>query len=203
MPLGSYQTNCYILYDEDGHGLLIDPGAESNKIFQALDKYHIKLEGIILTHSHGDHIGALGDVLKKYSVPVYIHKEEVPYLKNAQLNLSGFMGLEVEVPEHLIIVEDGDTIPFHNHTLQVIHTPGHTPGGISIYVGDLLFSGDTLFYGSIGRTDFPGGNYDKIIESIDKLVHLPKDVTVLSGHGPETTVDYERKHNPFLRGVHL
>ncbi|MDO5713194.1 MAG: MBL fold metallo-hydrolase [Tissierellia bacterium] len=203
MPLGSYQTNCYILHDEKGHGIIIDPGAEGTKIFNALEEYQIEPESVILTHSHGDHVGALGEVLEKYNIPVYIHKDEEPFLKNARLNLTGAMGVNLEVPSKLKLLEDNDEIEFHGHTIKVIHTPGHTPGGISLYVDQLLFSGDTLFYGSIGRTDFPGGDYNQIIESIVKLVKLPDDVIVLSGHGPETNVKFERENNPFLRGVSL
>lgn len=203
MPLGSYQTNCYIVFDEEKRGFIIDPGSEAYRIFDALDQYKIVPEMVILTHSHGDHTGALGEVLEKYDIPVYLHEEEESFLKNSRLNLSDMMGTKLDVPPKLILVKDGDVIDFHGKEIRVIHTPGHTPGGMSLYVDDLLFSGDTLFFGSIGRTDFPGGSYDDIIDSVKKLVSLPDDTVVLTGHGPRTTVKFERENNPFLRGVTL
>lgn len=198
LPLGGYQTNCYIVYDEENHGFIVDPGAQFSLIKKALDQYEIIPEMVILTHSHGDHIGALKEVVEHYGIPTVIHERELEFLKSPHLNLSGAMGLSQYVPKDIRTVKEGDVIDFHGHELKILHTPGHTPGGMSILSGKLLFSGDTLFFGSIGRTDFPGGSYKDIIDSIRRLVALPDDTIILSGHGQESVVKFEREHNPFL-----
>lgn len=204
LPLGAMQTNCYILQSEKSKAtVIIDPGAEAERLIRDLRSMDADVRAVLLTHAHGDHIGAVEKLRVEFSAPLYIHPEDVSMLMDSNKNFSAMMGpgIACKNPEHL--VKDGEILTFDDEiSLKVLHTPGHTSGGVCYYSADLgiLFSGDTLFAESIGRTDFPGGSYSTLIENIqDKLMILPDETRVFSGHGPETSIGWEKDHNPFIR----
>ncbi|WP_042458372.1 MBL fold metallo-hydrolase [Neobacillus dielmonensis] len=205
IPLGSIQTNCYIVENTERACLIFDPGGEAKKLINHINSRGLKPLAILLTHAHFDHIGAVDDVRKKYNIPVYVHKQEEKWLGDPKMNGSQFFSLIEPVranPADEIIKQEG-TMKIHDFVFQVYHTPGHSPGSISYYFEEegFVISGDALFQGSIGRTDLPGGNQTQLIKSIhDKLLTLPEDTYVLSGHGPVTTIVDEMDSNPFLNG---
>lgn len=204
LPLGPLQTNCYLYSNEEKECLIIDPGGDANKLNNILQQQHLKPVAILLTHAHFDHIGAVDDIRKEWKIPVYVHKKEKDWLTDPSLNGSlFFMAGAVKVSEADHLIKNEGTLTIGNFSLEVYETPGHSPGSVSYYSAEagLVFSGDALFAGSIGRTDLPGGNHDQLIKSIhDKLLTLPEDTLVLSGHGPETRVEIEMERNPFLNG---
>lgn len=197
--VGGFGTNSYLLLNENNKGFIIDPGANGKEILEYIKENKIDLDGIILTHGHGDHIGAVPLIVKELNIPVYIHSLDSKMLADSYLNLTGGMGMNPVNIKADNLLEDGSEIHLEDKTIKAIHTPGHTPGGICLYVDNILFSGDTLFELSIGRTDFPGGDYGQIINSINSLMVLPEDTVVYPGHGAETTLGYEKKMNPFLK----
>lgn len=201
LTLGPIQANCYILgCEETSKAALIDPGDEADRILMSLAEAQLQVEKIINTHGHFDHVGANSRIKSVTQAELLIHSLDAPMLAHLAASASAW-GLNAEdSPPPDRTVADGDTICFGNQQLKVIHTPGHTPGGISLYNDLMVFVGDTLFAGSIGRTDFPGGDYDTLINSIqDKLFTLPDDVTVYPGHMGTTTIGQEKRTNPFCR----
>lgn len=199
--VGEFQVNCYILA-QNNEAIIIDPGAEPKKIKRILDKLNLAPFLIINTHGHIDHISAD----EAFGVPIYIHKDEVNFLRDPELNLSDFLGerFSLSANAEIFCVEDNQEIKLNNLKLKVIHTPGHTPGGISLWLRsprqDILFTGDTLFAGSIGRTDFLGADIKKLLESIRKKIFvLNENIKILPGHGPESTIGREKQENPYLR----
>lgn len=201
-PLTNMGTNCYLVYDENtGDGVLFDPAGYSEKITNFIKENQIKLHYIVLTHGHGDHIGGVKGFIKEFpDVKLVSGANELSMLKSAEINFSRLvMGNSTElIPD--VSVKDGDTLLAGELELRVIDTPGHTPGGISVLIGNSLFSGDTLFRESIGRTDFPGGDYETLISSIqNKLFVLPDDTDVYPGHMGKTTIGHEKERNPFVR----
>lgn len=205
IPLGPLQTNAYLLSNANKECIIFDPGGEGQKLISTIEKQQLKPTAILLTHAHFDHIGAVEDVRNKWRIPVYIHEKEKDWLTNPSLNgsqlfLSG-QTITTEAADQLIKTEGQLTIG--SFTFHVFHTPGHSPGSLSFYLSeiDVVFSGDALFAGSIGRTDLPGGNHDELLKSIhDKLLTLSEETMVLSGHGFETTIGTEMDSNPFLNG---
>jgi hydroxyacylglutathione hydrolase len=204
IPLGPLQTNAYILSHSNGTCIIFDPGSEGKKLVDYIEKQGLTPLAILLTHAHFDHIGAVDDVRNKWNVPVYIHQNEQDWLGNPLLNGSYyFMGEEVRVKEAQHVLTHEKKLEIGEFILQVLETPGHSPGSVSYYCEEVeaVFSGDALFAGSIGRTDLPGGNHTQLLRSIhDKLLQLPEETIVLSGHGPETTIGAEMDTNPFLHG---
>lgn len=198
--VGPVQTNCYFLYHEDTkEAIIIDPGDESKKIQDFINKKDLTVKAILLTHGHFDHILALEEIKKVYDVPVYAASAEREVLKDPGMNLSVQMSkpLSVEADKWL---EDGEEMQLLGQTVRCILTPGHTNGGMCYYFpkAGILFSGDTLFQESVGRTDFPTGNMGTLIRSIrEKLFILPPAVRVYPGHGMMTTIEDEKKFNPF------
>lgn len=200
IDVGNLGTNCYLVYCEHTRETaIIDPGDHGDTILRKIQQEKLKPVCIINTHGHADHIGANAKVKEATGVPVYIHGADAGMLTSAAKNLSGFVGAGFTCPPADRILSDGDVLSVGQITIEVLHTPGHTPGGICLNTGGAVFSGDTLFAESIGRTDFPGGSYSQLITSIkDKLMTLADDTKVFPGHGPETTIGWERKMNPFI-----
>lgn len=199
--LGPIQANCFILgCEETKEAAVIDPGDEADKILMALAQKALKVTKIINTHGHFDHVGANKRLKEVTSADLLIHRLDAPMLAQLASN-AGAWGMRAEnspAPDKML--EDGDKITFGKITLEVIHTPGHTPGGISLYGQESIFVGDTLFAGSIGRTDFPGGDFDTLINSIQqKLFVLPEETKVYPGHMGPTTIGSEKRNNPFCR----
>lgn len=195
--VGPLETNCYVFGDEDSkEAVVIDPGGDPAVIKNYIKKNNLKLKYIINTHGHGDHIGANPCFPE---AAVLIHELDADFLKEPALNLSSSFGFSISVPKANRLLNDGDKIKVGELGLEVIHTPGHTPGGICLKYDDIIFTGDTLFFEGVGRTDIPNASWDKLLESIkNKLMALPDEIRVYPGHGPETSIGHERKHNPFL-----
>jgi glyoxylase-like metal-dependent hydrolase (beta-lactamase superfamily II) len=204
IPLGRMQTNCYILYNDDLSCLIVDPGDEGNRLIHLIRGNKLKPVGIVLTHAHFDHIGAVDIIRDAYQIPVYIHKKEKDWLSKPSLNLSNAMGFDgVKIKNADVIINGEQEMNIGSFRFQIYETPGHSPGSISLYFEKdrIVLAGDALFYGSIGRTDLPGGNHEQLLKSIhDKLLVLPEETTVLSGHGPSTSIGNEMDSNPFLNG---
>ncbi|MHC0035924.1 MBL fold metallo-hydrolase [Pseudoneobacillus sp. C159] len=205
LPLGPLQTNCYIISERDNSCLVIDPGEEGPKLHSWLKEKKLSPVAILLTHAHFDHIGAVDYIRNQYHIPVYIHSKESKWLGDPHLNGSArFMMIDpIKVNHADVLIEKEQSLEIGLFSLQIFETPGHSPGSVSYYFEKerLVISGDALFQGSIGRTDLPGGNHKQLMESIHKkLLTLPEDTLVLSGHGPETIIEDEMDANPFLNG---
>ena len=193
---GIFQVNSYLLLIEN-EAVIIDP-SESEKILNEIKDYKVKY--IILTHGHIDHILAVNEIKEKTNAKVAIHKDELNLLNNENENMAISFNLKLKQITPDILLKDNQILEIGNKKLKIIHTPGHTQGSISILIDNILFSGDTLFEYSIGRTDLPTGNLDQEIDSIKtRLLTLPKDTIVYPGHGEKTTIKKEKESNPFLK----
>ena len=203
--LGELQTNGYVLTSDDADGkcLIIDSGLENSQLISYLKEMNLTPEAIILTHGHADHIVGVRDLRENFTdITVVIHKNDAEMLTNPMMNLSALTGMTFQTEPADTLLEGQQKISFAGIELEVLETPGHTPGGISLYSKDdnVVFAGDTLFSGSVGRSDFPGGSHDQLITSIkEKLMTLPPATKVYSGHGYMTTISHEKNTNPFLR----
>jgi glyoxylase-like metal-dependent hydrolase (beta-lactamase superfamily II) len=202
-PVGPLQCNCTILGDEEtGEAIVIDPGDETGRIARRLNTLGLKLKQILITHAHIDHIGGALKLKKLTGAPILMNENDLPQLK-IMAEQAGWLGVdtpETAPPDDNLT--DGLIVGLDRFPAQVIHTPGHTQGSVCLHFAplNLLIAGDTLFAGSIGRTDLPGGNSDQILDSIQsRLLALPQQTRVLPGHGPATTIGAEQKSNPFLR----
>lgn len=206
LTFNPFQENTYLIYDDTKECIVIDPGcldqAEKVELAGTIERLKLRPVRLINTHCHLDHIFGNRFVAEKYNLSLEIHSGEIPVLERAP---QAAMMYGIPYPELSPapggFIEEGDTIEFGNSQLKAILTPGHSPASLSFFceAHNFLIAGDVLFYGSIGRTDLPGGDYDTLIESItDKLLPLGDDVIVYSGHGPSTTIGFERKNNPFL-----
>lgn len=204
LSLGMFQSNCFIVScSETRQGVIVDAGDEAETILAAIDRLHVRVTAILETHAHLDHVGALYEIVPALGVPVCMHKDELKVYENIKPQ-SAMFGLQaprrVNVDK---VLETGERIQFGKLTAEVLHTPGHSPGSVSFYFASetppRVFVGDVLFNGSIGRTDLPGGSYGTIVETLTNVfLPLPDETIVYSGHGPETTIGYEKKFNPFL-----
>ncbi|MGC2423523.1 MAG: MBL fold metallo-hydrolase [Nitrospirota bacterium] len=202
IAVGALAVNCYIVGSEAAHeAAVIDPGDDAARITSVLHRRGLNLKYIILTHAHFDHAGAAKELFEKTFASVMVHEKDAALLKNISVQAALF-GMNVdEPPRPDIFLKGGDKIEVGDVEMEVIETPGHTPGGISLYIkkAHVVFTGDTLFWGSIGRTDLPGGDYNTIIHSLkDKLGNLPDDTKVYPGHGDDTTIGFEKKQNPYF-----
>lgn len=200
--LGDVRTNCYLLINEETkEALVVDPADRADVIVRKLIDEGLTLKAILLTHGHGDHILAVGALKKQFGVKVYAAKAEEALLSDTAQNLSkALFGIEVTVKPD-VLLEDGQEFEAAGICLRMLHTPGHTPGGCCYYQAEekILFSGDTLFCGSIGRTDFPGGSLSQLVRSVkEKLLVLPEDVKVYPGHEEMTTIGHEKRYNPYM-----
>ena len=199
--LGMEGTNCYLLCNMDiKECVLIDPADSQDEISRMIDESGCSLKGILLTHGHFDHIMAADAVRDKYGVKVYASCDEKNTLEQPHINLGEAYGLKLSVKAD-VWHKDGEILKLAGFDIEALHTPGHTEGGSCYYIREIgvIFSGDTLFCGSVGRTDFPGGSMSEIVRSIkEKVMVLPDDTKVYPGHGEGTSVGYERENNPFL-----
>ena len=201
LAVGPIMANCFIAGCEDtAEAVVIDPGDEAQRILLTLARHRLSVKYIINTHGHFDHVGANNQMKEATGAPILIHALDAPMLGQLSANAAGFGLSAQDSPPADRFVDEGDEIEFGNITLRVLHTPGHTRGGISLFAEGYVFVGDTLFSGSIGRTDFPGGDYGTLINSIQKkLFVLGDDVRVMCGHGPDTVIGMEKRTNPFAR----
>lgn len=191
-------TNCYLLWSDREAGV-IDPGGPVTEVVDFIKRNGLALKWIVNTHGHADHIAGNQTLKQTFNARIMIHGNDREMLLSPAQNLSAFVGEGITSPDADQILKDGDILSLGTEELLVIATPGHTPGGISLYRPGLLFAGDTLFYESIGRTDLPGGDYLQLIDSIrERLLKLPPETIVLPGHGETTTIGRELKSNPFL-----
>lgn len=189
LVLGQLQTNCYLVADEDGAAVVIDPAAAPELILQTAREKGLQIRAVFLTHGHFDHVGGVRDVAEALRCPVWMHENELTlpeYLTDGKLYYTdGY--------------DEGDTVTVGKLTFTVLHTPGHTPGSVCLRCGTALFSGDTLFAGSCGRTDFSGGSGAEMCKSLRRLAEIPDNLAVYPGHGEETTLAREREENPYFR----
>ncbi|MBN2288849.1 MAG: MBL fold metallo-hydrolase [Candidatus Glassbacteria bacterium] len=200
LPVGLLGSNCYLAWDPDNRqAVVIDPGAEPERIIRAAAERDLEVHYIINTHGHGDHIGGNRELKVAYPVPLLVHQADAPMLEDARLNMSSFFGEPVLSPPADGFLVPGEKVRFGRVALTVLHTPGHTPGGVSLYGEGAVFTGDALFCGSIGRCDMPYSDELLQLESIRKqLLTLPDETLVLPGHGQSTTIGQEKKWNPFF-----
>jgi glyoxylase-like metal-dependent hydrolase (beta-lactamase superfamily II) len=202
-----YKNGFVLGCEETRHGVLIDPGDEVGQLLEAARQHRLDVQHILLTHAHVDHVAGVAKARQELSAPVWLHRDDLP-LYEAALEQARFFGLRIESPPPIdCFYEVPGKIEFGQYRVEPLHTPGHTPGGVCLLVGPAgkparkLFAGDTLFAGSIGRTDLPGGDHDQLIGSIrGVLFKLSDDVEVYPGHGPKTMIGQERRTNPFLGG---
>ena len=189
LPLGQLETNCYLVADEDGNTAVIDPAAAPERILQTARDSGLTIQAILLTHGHFDHVGAVAGLTQALRCPVWMHESELTlpeYLTDGPLSYTDGYG-------------EGDTVTAGKLNFSVLHTPGHTPGSVCLRCEDALFSGDTLFAGSCGRTDFSGGSGSEMCRSLRRLAQLPGDLAVYPGHGEATTLEREKRVNPYMR----
>ena len=202
--LGAYETNCYVLRNNDAAKdcLIIDPGLEAEELIELLDEQQLNPVAVVLTHGHIDHIAGIAAMRSRFpEINIYIHNLDAGMLTEPGKNLSAMTGAAFTTEPEDVSLQEGEIIDPAGVKLLVLHTPGHTPGGISLYSKEdgIAFVGDTLFAGSIGRTDFPGGSMSQLLAGVrEKLFTLPEETKIYPGHGPATTIAAEKAHNPFF-----
>ncbi len=197
--LGPMEVNTYLVYDENSNqALLVDPAEESQQILERISELDLKEITIVLTHGHADHIFGVDFFRSRLKAPVAISKEDSAMLGDPSLNLSCYLGDAIEVSPAEKLLQDGEKIQVGSQTGEFRLVPGHTPGGMVLIFDHFVLSGDTLFAGSIGRSDFPGGDGKILVETIKKKIFSLADRKVLPGHGPETTIKEEKNNNPFF-----
>ncbi len=201
-PLTHLMSNCCIIKAENGDVAVVDPGAYNPKLIKVLEKENVKeITFILLTHGHFDHISGADELRKNYGGKIVVHRLDAPCLKNAHGSRASVFGFNTSSFDSDIETEDGDTVAFGGGEIEVIHTPGHTVGSVCYKIGDSLFTGDTLFNMTVGRTDFPGGSMREMLNSMKKLKSIEGSFTVYPGHGDLTDLDYEKAYNPYMKGI--
>jgi hydroxyacylglutathione hydrolase len=202
LVVGLLEVNCYILGDEETkEAVVIDPGGDADEILEALEYHELKLKTIIDTHGHFDHVDANQPLKDATGAPIAIHALDAPALSRPSQEALFFTGNRLKLSKADVLLKEGDILSFGQYRLKVLHTPGHTPGSVSLVMENapLVYVGDLLFNGSIGRTDFPGGSFEALIDAVKtKIFTLGDHYTVYPGHGPVTTVGQERQYNPFF-----
>lgn len=202
LSVGPVQTNCYLAINkETKEAIIIDPGDDADRIGMRLKQLEAKPVAILLTHGHFDHAGAAKTLATQYDILVYAHEKEAKTLEDSRMNLSGPLTGGATTYHADVFLKDEQELTLAGLHMRVLFTPGHTPGGCCYYFPreDVLFSGDSLFCGSVGRTDFPGGSMRTLVDSVrNKLMSLPENTIVYPGHDIETTIEQERRYNPFL-----
>ncbi len=198
LVVGPLEENCYIIGDsKTKQAIVVDPGDEPDRIIDLIKENGFDVKSIICTHAHFDHLGAIGDIKKATGAKILINNEDIELYGKVK-DQAVFWGYELDdMPEPDGFLNEGDKVRVGNLTFIVLHTPGHSPGGICLYGEGIVVTGDTLFQGSVGRTDFQGGDMTKLKESFRRLLDLPEDTTVLSGHGSDTTIGREKRENLF------
>jgi len=200
---GPFQENCFLIFDDETmKAAFVDPGDEPARLMRTAKFMNLEIEGIYNTHAHIDHTGAVSEIKKALDIPFALHPEDRFILDGlpAQARMFGLGEIEVPIPD--MDLKGGEKIKIAGHEAEVLHTPGHTPGGVCFLFDEVVVVGDTLFAGSIGRTDLPGGSMEQTIKSInERLLVLDDNIKVYCGHGPATTIGMERQHNPFLNGA--
>jgi glyoxylase-like metal-dependent hydrolase (beta-lactamase superfamily II) len=201
LTVGAFQENCYLLIDEQAsRAVLIDPGAEPERLIAMVEASGASLDAIWLTHAHIDHVGGIVGVRRRWRVPVHLHAADLPLFERAEAQ-AALYGLSLEQPEAPdVLLADGDVLHAGRLAFDVLHTPGHAPGHVIFHRGDVVFGGDLLFAGSIGRTDLPLSDPAAMEESLARICALGGDTIVHPGHGPSTSVGAERETNAFLTG---
>lgn len=197
LAVGLIGTNCYLLSDDTSGNAaaIVDPGGSADQILAKIKQDNLDVKMILLTHGHFDHVLGVQDILAAYpGLPVYITETDYPEARDG-----GQFGYSMGEVDSVRFYDEGDTVELGNLKIDVLRTPGHTPGSVTLRVEDVLFTGDTLFCGSCGRTDFPGGSFADMQRSLKRLADLPGDYRVYPGHESSTTLDYERKYNPFMQ----
>ena len=200
----SFGSNTYLLKNDDNkEAVLIDAGVEGSKVLEAIEKDELTLRAILFTHGHPDHLIGAAEIAKETGAPSYMHPIDAEMLKVIAPMFSQVLGMpELEMPDEFLPLEDGQVLELAGFKLEVFLTPGHSQGSVCFLVEDVLFSGDLIFRGSIGRTDFPGGSMDILLDSVkNKVFTLPNDTRILSGHMDPTVVGWEKRTNPFLTGL--
>ncbi|BCB97244.1 MBL fold hydrolase [Dissulfurispira thermophila] len=197
--VGPLEVNCFIVADDiSKKAIVVDPGDEPDRIIDIIKSKDFIVKYIICTHGHFDHVGAVSDLKKETDAKVIIHKDEL-VIYSAAKDMAAFWGYDLEpLPDPDVLVKDGEDITVEDMSFKVFHTPGHSPGSICLYSEGIVVTGDTIFAGSVGRTDFYGGDINKLRESFKRLMSLPENTRVLPGHGPETTIGREKRENMFI-----
>ncbi|MEJ5226451.1 MBL fold metallo-hydrolase [Thermodesulfovibrio sp.] len=201
--VGPLLVNCYVVYDETSKEcFIIDPGDEPDLILDFVKEEELNVSYIICTHGHFDHIGAVGEIKEATGAEIILHEKDLEIYKNSPIVASQFFGIDMEIqPDPDRLIKDEDLIKIFKREIQAIHTPGHSPGSISIHFDGYLFTGDTLFAGSVGRTDLFGGNMQELMKSLKKIAQLPSETIILPGHGPKSKLETEKKTNPFYHDI--
>jgi len=201
--LGEIQENCYIVETDNKSAVIIDCGDEAERILSFIKSNGLTAKKILITHGHFDHTGAVAQIVENTGAEVFIHKDDATMLESGTLSLASLIPTMIFYPVLIYTtVEDGEVITQDELEFKVMHTPGHTPGGACFICGNAIFSGDTLFAGTVGRIDFPMGSFEDIIKSVKKIADLEGDYRVYCGHGESTTLDTERATNVYIKGTY-
>ena len=197
LTVGPLQTNCYLLI-KDKSTLIIDPGDEGERISQFIRHYSLTPSLILATHGHLDHVNGVRKIQETFPLPFYLHSQDIPLLGVGKDTWGDLFLDNIDVPSPTKFIDDLDSIEWEDETIEIIHTPGHSPGSVTLRVGNFLFTGDTLFQGSVGRWDLPGGDEVTLQQSLKKLSALPDELLVFPGHGQTSSLQKEKQTNPFL-----